>query len=285
MIDHQRDQAQAAAEKLEKTVANGFEAVVREIGKQGERATESTAALSNNVAAGLTAVVEEVGKQGRAVAASSQKMEEICTKTVEKTVQELQIWRMNFDETASSKLENIFQGMEKLNGQAKPGRYFRKAWYDCFLIHHDRKEKDDIWEVDAKKSLGDIDDNTARFVGLPLEVDEVKRYCERGASLERVEDCIGETEMKSSVWIDDRNSPDLTGSGSMRPHRELLTATELMRYLKEPVRGLQIFLLARARTLTDMLTAIQTRGSAGCGTASYVRLLQFWFNTPRTNTV
>jgi len=269
MIDQQRDQAQVAAEKLEETVANGFEAVVREIGKQGERATESTTEFSNKVAAGLTAVVEEVGKQGREVAASSQRMEEICTRTVEKTVQELQIWRTNFNETASSKLENIFQGMEKLskdNDQARPSWYSQNAWSGYFFMHHEPKEKEDTWAVAAKKSLGNIKGNIAGFIGLgdPLEVDEVKRYYERGASLEEVQDGIGEAGMRRSVWIDDRNSPDLTGSGSVRLRGGLLTATELMRYLKEPVRALQIYLLAWTRIFADMLAALQTQGPAGC---------------------
>jgi hypothetical protein len=242
-IDQQRDQSQAAAEKLEKTVSNGFEAVVREIGKQGERAIESTTELSNKVAAGLTAVVEEVGKQGREVAASSQRMGEICTTTVEKTVQELQTWRVNFDETASLNLEKIFQGMEKLhkeNDQATPGWYFKNSWQDCFFTHPDPKGKDDIRVVDAKKSFGDIEEKLASFLGLeyPREVDEVKRYCKGGASLEEVQDGIGEAGMRRAVWIDDRNSPNLTGSGNARPRGELLTATELLRYLKEPVREL-----------------------------------------------
>jgi hypothetical protein len=289
-IDQQRDRAQAAAEKLEKTVSSGFEAVVWEIGKQGERVTESAAELSNKVAAGLTAVVEEVGKQGREVAASSQRMEEICTRTVEKNVQELQIQRMNFDETTNSKLENIFQGMEKLQkglDQAALGRYFREAWCKCFFLYSDPKGKDDIWAVDPEKSLGHMEDNLASFVSLGNlhDVDEVKRYCEGGASLEEVQDGVGEAGIRRCVWIDDRNSRLLAGSGSVRLRGELLTATELLRYLKKPVRKLQIYLFAWTGTFADILVALQIRQPTGCREAPYVRLLQFRFNTPRTNTV
>jgi len=289
-IDRQQDQAQAAAEKLEKTVSNGFEAVVREIGKQGERATESTTELSNTMAAGLTAVVEEVGKQGREVVASSQRMEEICTRTAKNTVQELQTWRMNFDETASSKLENLFRGMEKLHkeyDQATPLRCFGNVWYDCFFTHTDPKGKDEIREIGAKKSLGDIEDKLAGFAGLGYsrEVDAVKRYCKGGANLEEVQDGIGEAGMRRAVWIDDGNNIHLTGSGRVRPRGALLTATELLRYLTEPVRRLQTYLLAWTRTFADTLVALRTRRPAGCRAAYYVRSLQFWFNATRTNTV
>jgi len=141
-IDRHRDQAQAAAEKLEIAVSNGFEAVVREIGKQGDRATGSTVDIGNKISAGLIAVVEEVGKQGRQVVASSQRMsaelsavvdevgkqgrevvassqkiEELCTKTFEESKQEIQALRISFDETTFPKLADMHRILQSVQEQ------------------------------------------------------------------------------------------------------------------------------------------------------------------------
>ncbi len=134
-IDWHRDQANAAAEKLETTVSSGFEAVVREIGKQGDRATESTVEFGNRMSTGLTAVVKEVGKQGREViassqrisaeltavvdevgkqgrdvVASSQRIEDICTKTFQESRHEIQALRVSIEES----LQNYFQNSQAL---------------------------------------------------------------------------------------------------------------------------------------------------------------------------
>jgi hypothetical protein len=135
------------------------------------------------------------------------------------------------------------KGAERI---AQRGRYplkcFENSWSKCFFDHHDLSGKDDVPAVDAKKSLGDVEnDKLTSFLqvsdGLrsPCEADEVKRYCEGGASLEEVQDGFGEAGTRLAAWTDDRNSPDLTGIGSVRLQGKLLTATGLLRHMKQPV--------------------------------------------------
>lgn len=71
-------------------------------------------------------------------------------------------------------------------------------------------------------------------LGSPCEADEVKRYCEGCADLREVQEGIGEAGTWGAVWIDDRNSPDLTGKGNVRICGKLST-TGLLRHLKQPV--------------------------------------------------
>lgn len=117
---------------------------------------------------------------------------------------------------------------------------FQNVWYECFFTHHNRTGKDDVPAVDDKKSLGGMGDKLAIFLqvadglGSPCEADGVKRYCE-GVSLEDVQDGVGEGGTRLAAWIDDRNSPHLTGSGNVRHCKNPLTATGLLRYLKKPV--------------------------------------------------
>lgn len=115
------------------------------------------------------------------------------------------------------------------------------GWYKCFFIHHDLHGKDDIPAVDAKKHLGCIEDELTSFLHVSdefassCEADEVKRYCEGGASLDDVQHGIGDAVTRPAAWIDDRNSPQLSGRGRVRLCGKLLTATELLRHLKQPV--------------------------------------------------
>ena len=129
-----------------------------------------------------------------------------------------------------------------------PDRYrlqcFENAWYDCFSTHHDHSGKDDVPFIDANKNWGDVEDNLISFLQVsdgmrsPCEADEVKRYCEGGASLQEIQEGIDEAGTRQAARIDDRNSPHLTGKGNVRLCGKLLTATGLLRHLKKPVRNL-----------------------------------------------
>jgi hypothetical protein len=118
---------------------------------------------------------------------------------------------------------------------------FDKIFYKHFFTHHDLPGKDDIAAVDAKRGLGCVEDELTSFLGIsdgsgsPCEGDEVKWYCEGGSSLEKVQRGIGEAATRQAAWIDDRNSPHLTGAGRARLCGKLLTAHGLYQYLKQPV--------------------------------------------------
>jgi hypothetical protein len=114
---------------------------------------------------------------------------------------------------------------------------FTNVWDPSFFTRHDLTGKDDVSAVEAKKSIGDVGDKLTIFLqdlGCPCEADEVKRYCE-DASLEDLEDGVGEARERRAAWLDDRNSLDQTGSGNARLYDNPLTATGLLKYLKQSV--------------------------------------------------
>jgi len=129
-----------------------------------------------------------------------------------------------------------------VEGTCNPLECFQKVWYDCFLDHHDLTGKDDVPAVDTKKSWGGMEDDLEIFLqtsgnlGSPCEADEVKRYCKAGADLEAVRKGHGESGTKLIAWVDDRNSPDLTGEGSVRLGGTWLSAPRLLSHLRQPVQ-------------------------------------------------
>jgi hypothetical protein len=114
------------------------------------------------------------------------------------------------------------------------------AWDPAFFTRRDLTGKDDISAVEARKSIGDVGDKLTIFLqvsedlGCPCEADEVKRYCE-GVSLEDLESGVGEAGERRAAWLDDRNSLLQTGSGNARLYDNLLTATGLLKCLKQSV--------------------------------------------------
>jgi hypothetical protein len=117
---------------------------------------------------------------------------------------------------------------------------FTNTWDPAFFTRHDLTGKDDVSAVEARKSIGEVGDKLTIFLqvsedlGCPCEADEVKRYCE-GVSLEDLEAGVGEAGRRRAAWLDDRNSLDQTGSGSARLYDNPLTATRLLKYLKQSV--------------------------------------------------
>ena len=117
---------------------------------------------------------------------------------------------------------------------------FTNAWDRAFFTRHDLTGKDDVSAVEVKKRIGGVGDELTIFLqvseglGRPCEADEVERYCE-GVSLKNLEAGVGEAGTRRAAWLDDRNSPDLTGSGNARLCDNPLTATGLLKYLKQTV--------------------------------------------------
>jgi hypothetical protein len=125
-------------------------------------------------------------------------------------------------------------------GRQHPLKCLQKTWNSGFLKHHNLVGKDDVPAVEVKQSLGCVEDELtiilqgSNGLGSPCDVDEVMKYCEHGGSLEDVRDGIGAAGMRRAAWVDERNSPCLTGKGSVRLC-ERLTATGLWRHLRQPV--------------------------------------------------
>jgi hypothetical protein len=125
-------------------------------------------------------------------------------------------------------------------GRHYPLQCFANVWHDSFFTRHDLNNKDNIPAVEMKKGIGGVEDKLTIFLrneeGLsgPCEADAVKRFC-KDVSLNDIEVGIGESGRRKASWIDDRNSADLTGSGNARLCENMLTATGLLRYLKQPV--------------------------------------------------
>lgn len=149
--------------------------------------------------------------------------------------------------TVGHKIDFQESGKQQKRAERIPegGRYplqcFENAWPECFFTHHDCAGKDDVPAIEARKVFGCVEDELTSFLGLfddlasPCEVGKVKRYCEGGASLEEVQNGMGEAGTRRAAWVDDRNSLHLKGSGRARPSGKLLTATGLLRHLKKPV--------------------------------------------------
>ena len=129
-----------------------------------------------------------------------------------------------------------------------PLNCFQNVWYDCFLIHHDLTRKDDKPAFEIRRSLGGVEGDleillrTSDNSGSASKADGVKRYCKYGPDLQAVEQGIGESGTRRGAWVDDRNSPHLTGIGDVRLCGTWLTATGLLRYLKQGVRYLLLIL-------------------------------------------
>jgi hypothetical protein len=125
-------------------------------------------------------------------------------------------------------------------GRHYPLQCFANVWPDSFFTRHDLSKQDEIPAVEMKEGMGGVADKLRIFLGLeeglhgPCEADAVQRFC-KDASLKDIDVGIGESGRRKASWIDDRNSKDLTGSGSARLCESMLTATGLLRYLKQSV--------------------------------------------------
>jgi hypothetical protein len=129
-------------------------------------------------------------------------------------------------------------------GKRDPLQWFSNAWPHSLFTYHDLARKDDVPAVEAKHKNGCVEDKLTIFLqaseglSFPSEADAVKRYCEK-VSLRDIEDGVGEAGTRKASWIDDRNTEDLDAvdvGGNSRLCKNWLTATELLRYLKGPVR-------------------------------------------------
>jgi hypothetical protein len=116
---------------------------------------------------------------------------------------------------------------------------FANNWDPVFSTHRDLKDDDESF-VEARRGIGAGGDDLSIFLqdsedsGSPCEVEEVREFCQ-GASLEDLKAGTGRAGQRQAAWLDDRNSPHLTGSGDARQYENPLTATGLYRLLKEPV--------------------------------------------------
>jgi hypothetical protein len=139
---------------------------------------------------------------------------------------------------------------------------FKNAWYPTFFIHHDLAGKDEVPAVDVIESIGGSEDELTTFLHVSKELgslcdaDEVKRYCE-GVRLEDIKNGVGEAGTRRLAWVDDRNSPFLTGSGNARLCENPLTATGLLKYLKQPVGTRPKLSPLLAKLLADIVAALQ----------------------------
>jgi hypothetical protein len=119
-------------------------------------------------------------------------------------------------------------------------RCFANEWPETFFTRHDLSDKDEIPAVRMKKAWGGMGDELTIFLrdeeGLtgPCEADAIQRFC-KDVSLNDIEAGNGESGRRKASWIDDRNSADLIGSGNARLCENMLTATGLLRHLKQPV--------------------------------------------------
>jgi hypothetical protein len=93
--------------------------------------------------------------------------------------------------------------------------------------------------VEARKKLDADGDDIGIFffdyrnTTSPLEVEVMKNFC-RGTNLRDVEEGQESAGNQRSVWLDERNSADLEGSGYVRYHDNPLTGTGLLRALDQP---------------------------------------------------
>ena len=142
---------------------------------------------------------------------------------------------------------------------------FANNWDPVFSTHRDLGNDDESYDdesfVEAKKNICADGDDLSIFLQdcedsrSPCEVEEVKEFCQ-GASLGDLKAGTGKARQRQAAWLDDRNSPHLTGSGDARQYENPLTATGLYRLLKEPVWK-ESKLPPRRKIKTDLVLAIQ----------------------------
>ncbi|KAE9373616.1 hypothetical protein N431DRAFT_504241 [Stipitochalara longipes BDJ] len=116
--------------------------------------------------------------------------------------------------------------------------WFTNAWPRAFFTRAPQAGKDDVPAVEARSRIGCLPDKLTNFlegsedIGFPSEADGVKRYC-RNLRLKDIEDGVGDAGTRKALWIDDRKSDNLTGSGSSRHSNGWMTATRALRYLEQ----------------------------------------------------
>ncbi len=116
-----------------------------------------------------------------------------------------------------------------------------KTWDRAFFTHHNLTDRVKFSDVEEYKTNVYASGYLSLFMqasddlGSPAETTEVERYC-HGANFQALEAGIGDAGERRASWVDDRNSPHLTGKGNARRCDNPLTATGLLRYLKQPVR-------------------------------------------------
>jgi hypothetical protein len=123
-------------------------------------------------------------------------------------------------------------------GRSHPLLRSPSKWDKWFFNYHDLAGKAMIPAIETKRE-GCVEDELTTFLQTSEEFrysceETIKRYC-KGVSVKKIEDGFGLAGTRVAAWIDDRKSPDLKGSGAARPRKDWLTATGLLRYLKQPV--------------------------------------------------
>jgi hypothetical protein len=129
------------------------------------------------------------------------------------------------------------------DGRSYSLRCFAKEWYEGFFTHQDLIGKDETPAVEVLKRLDGVGNKLTLFLcngdisSGPCEADAIHRFC-RNVSLNDVECGIGQAGGRRACWVDERNSADLTGEGNARLCKNMLTATGLLRRLRQPVRSI-----------------------------------------------
>jgi len=124
-------------------------------------------------------------------------------------------------------------------GRSYPLLRSPSKWDKWFFNYHDLAGKAKIPAIETKREIDRVEDELTTFLQTSDEFscsceETIKRHC-KGISVKRIEDGIGLAGTRVAAWVDDRQSPDLKGSGTARPRKDWLTATGLLRYLKQPV--------------------------------------------------
>jgi hypothetical protein len=155
-------------------------------------------------------------------------------------------------------------------GRSHPLLRSPSKWDKWFFNYHDLAGKA------KKRKIGRVEDELTTFLRTPEEFrysceETIKRHC-KGVSVKNIEDGFGLAGTRVAAWIDDRKSPDLKGSGAARPRKDWLTATGLLRYLKQPVSrpikyktGITHLLTSSSVTIMGMS---QTRSGVFCERSS-----------------
>ncbi|KAE9365474.1 hypothetical protein N431DRAFT_563398 [Stipitochalara longipes BDJ] len=118
-------------------------------------------------------------------------------------------------------------------------RCFAKVWYKGFFTHQDLVGKDETPAVEVLKELAGVGNKLSLFLcndegsNGPCEADAIQRFC-KDASLDEIERGIGQAGSRRACWVDERSSADLIGRGNARSCKNMLTATGLLRHLRQP---------------------------------------------------
>jgi hypothetical protein len=153
--------------------------------------------------------------------------------TLKESLAEAKPFRQPLKEPSDGKEMLFHKSVGRMSSDSSIARV--KAWNDAFFIRHDPADKDNVAADEEKKKKEYTNDSLRGIMRASGVKEELDYLCDASPSFQVLKAGIGEAGTRRASWIDDRNSPDLSGKGNIRRSDNPLTATDLLGYLSQRV--------------------------------------------------